>query len=142
MSTLGNKIMQPKIMYIELKTDGLRGIGRIGRVHFSKTGKTLYYGDRTLNQAHGSPLKANYFDEETLEDFWVSGPKRDGQDSLFAGKIDIDEDVRVEYWSEIRNSPNNISQSSFKSLGKSKAEREAIEKGLRRRQMDNGWMPN
>lgn len=134
--------MQPRIMYIELKTDGLRGVGRIGRVHFSKTGKTLYYGDRTLVQTKGAPLKANYYDEETLEDFWVSGPKKDGCDSLFAGNIDIDEDVRVEYWVEIRKSPNNVSKRSFKSPGKSKAKREAIENGLRRRQMDNGWMPN
>ena len=133
--------MQPRIMYIELKTDGLRGTGRIGRIQFSKTGKTLYYGNRTLVQTR-TPMKANYFDEETLEDFWVSGPKKDGSDSLFASQVEIDEDVRVEYWTEIRNLPNNVSKSSFKSSGKSKAEREAIEKGLRRRQMDNGWMPN
>jgi len=134
--------MQSRIMYIEIKTDGLRGEGRIGRVNFSKTGKTLYYGDRTLIKTAGAPLKANYYDEESLEDFWVSGPKKDGRDSLFAATIDIDEDARDEYWNEIRNLPNNISQCSYKSLGKSKLERESIQKGLRRRQMDNGWMPN
>ena len=129
-------------MYIELKTDGLRGTGRIGRINFSKTGKTLYYGKRTLVQTKGSPLKVNYYDEESLEDFWVSGPKKDGSDSLFASQIDIDEDVRDEYWTKIRKSLKNISKNSFKSPGKSKAERETIEKGLRRRQMDNGWMAN
>jgi len=141
-SALGLQIMHPRIMYIELKTDGLRGVGRIGRVKFSKTGNTLYYQDRTLVRTKGAPLKANYYDEETLEDFWVSGPKKDGRDSLFSAEIEIDEEVRSEYWAEIRNLPNNISQDSYKSPGKSKAEKESIEKGLRRRQMDNGWMPN
>ena len=134
--------MQSKIMYIELKTDGLRGEGRIGRVRMSKTGNTLYYGERTLEKTKGAPLKANYFDSETLEDFWVSGPRKDGSDSLFSSVINIDEDVREEYWSSIRNQPENIEKTNYKSPGKTKAEREAIEKGLRRRQMDNGWMPN
>lgn len=134
--------MISKIMYLELKSDGLRGEGRIGRVRLSKTGKTLYYGERTLVPATGSPLKANYFDQDTLEDFWVSGAKKDGGDSLFSGTVNVDEDVREEYWVSVRNAPGKITESSYKSPGKTKAEREKIEKGLRRRQMDNGWMPN
>ncbi len=134
--------MQHKIMYIELKTDGLRGEGRIGRVEMSKTGKTFYYGNRTLQQAKGTPLKANYFDSETLEDFWVSGPRKDGCDSLFSSVVTIDEDVREEYWRKIRNQPENSANTTYKSPGKPKAEREALEKGLRRRQMDSGWMPS
>jgi len=135
--------MQPRIMYIEIKTNGLRGEGRIGRVTFSKTGKTLYYQGKTLVQANAMPLKANYYDEESLEDFWVSGVRKDGADSLFAGKVEIDEDVREEYWTQIRNSPNRILDTSFKSSGKSKAEREKIEKGLRRRQrVDANMKPN
>lgn len=139
--SVGNN-MKPRIMFIELKEDGLRGVGRIGLVEFSKTGKSLYYKDRMLKKTKGAPLKANYYDEETFEDFWISGPKSDGKDSLFPAEIEIDEDVREEYWAEIRNSPNRISDTSYKSPGKSKAEREKIEKGLRRRQMDNGWMAN
>ena len=126
-------------MYIELKTDGLRGEGRIGRVEFSKSGKTLYYKGRKLIKA-SAPLKANYFDEETLEDFWISNPKKDGQDSLFPATIEIDQDAKSEYWCAIRNLPGQQNLSSYKSPGKSKSERESIEKGLRRRQMDNGWV--
>jgi hypothetical protein len=33
-------------MYIEYKGDGLRGPARIGRVSFSKRGKTIYYGGK------------------------------------------------------------------------------------------------
>lgn len=134
--------MQYRIMYIELKTDGLRGEGRIGRVGMSRSGGTLYYEDRVLQKTKGVPLKANYFDTETLEDFWISGPREDGCDTLFTGVVDIDEDVREEYWTNIRRQPENIGCDTYRSPGKSKAEREALEKGLRRRQMDSGWMPN
>jgi len=134
--------MNTKIMYLEIKSDGLRGEGRIGRVQLSKTGKTLYYGERTLVPAKGSPLKANYYDQDTHEDFWVSGAKKDGLDSLFSSTVYIDEDVREEYWVSVRGVPEKVAETSYKSPGKSKAEREKIEKGLRRRQMDNAWMPN
>lgn len=131
--------MQSKILYIELKTDGLRGKGRIGRVELSKTGNTVYYQGRTLVKAR-APLKANYFDENTLEDFWLSSPRKDGNDSLFSSTVEIDSEVQQEYWTEIRRLPLNQSLSTYKCKGKTKAEREAIEKGLRRRQMDNGWV--
>ena len=134
--------MNSKIMYIELKTDGLRGEGRIGRIEYSKTGKTIYYKGRTLVPTKGTPLKANYFDEKSLEGFWISGPKKNGEDSLYPDEIGIDEDVREEYWSQIRKQVSNTSLTSYKSKGKPKSEREKIEKGLRRRQMDNGWMAN
>ena len=129
-------------MYLEIKSDGLRGEGRIGRVGLSKTGKTLYYGERTLIPTKGSPLKANYYDQETLEDFWVSNPKKDGKDSLFPSIVNIDKDVREEYWISVRGTPEKASGTCYRSLGKTKAEREKLEKGLRRRQMDNAWMPN
>jgi hypothetical protein len=37
--------MKRRIMYIEAKPDGVSGPARIGRVKFSKTGRSLYYGD-------------------------------------------------------------------------------------------------
>jgi len=128
-------------MYIEIKTDGLRGEGRIGRVETSKTGKTLYYNGRTFAKAKGQPLRANYYDKDTLEDFWISGKRKDGQDALFPGKIKIDEDVTEEYWITVRREEHRKHEVSYHSNGKSKAERATLEKGLRRRQMDNGWMP-
>jgi len=36
--------MRSRIMYIENKSGDLNGKGRIGRVAYSKTGKTIYYG--------------------------------------------------------------------------------------------------
>ena len=92
-------------MYIEDKSNGLEGPGRIGRVRFSKSGKSVYYGGRTLQTLGGRGFKANYFDVETGAEFWVSGCKRRGRDRLYGGAIDIDDDVREEYWTVIRGLP-------------------------------------
>ena len=98
--------MQPRIMYIERKDDGVTGPSSIGRVTFSKSGKTIYYRDRTFQSCDGRGFKCNFFDIETDEGYWISGCKRNGGDRLYPGTIEIDEDVREEYWIEIRGKPH------------------------------------
>lgn len=97
--------MQSRIMYIEEKSNGLTGPARIGRVRFSKTGKSVYYRGRTFQSLKGRGFKANYFDVATGEEFWISGCKKRGGDRLYGGSVTIDEDVREEYWVEIRGIP-------------------------------------
>jgi hypothetical protein len=92
-----------RIMYIEYKGDGIVGDARIGRVTFSKTGKTIYYKGKTLAKYSG--FKSNYKDVETFEEYWISGCKKDGTDALYSNNVVIDEDVWDEYWTEIRNKP-------------------------------------
>jgi hypothetical protein len=92
-------------MYIEDKSNGLSGGGRIGRVTFSKTGKSVYYAGRTFQSLKGQGFKANYFEPETGAEFWISGCKKRGGDRLYGGVIEIDEDVREEYWVSIRGMP-------------------------------------
>ncbi|WP_298914803.1 hypothetical protein [uncultured Algimonas sp.] len=94
-----------RIMYMEDKSGGLVGPARIGRVTFSKSGKSIRYGGRLFLRLGGQGCKANYFDAETREPFWISGPRRDGKDQLYPDKpnrTEIDADVADEYWSEIR----------------------------------------
>ncbi|MGI2033154.1 1-deoxy-D-xylulose-5-phosphate synthase [Rhizobium panacihumi] len=96
-----------RIMYIENKSAGLNGPATIGRVVFSKTGKSISYYGRTFQSLKGSGLKANYFDIETLEPFWISGPRKDGKDRLYSDSavpVDIDAEVAEEYWLQIRGS--------------------------------------
>jgi hypothetical protein len=92
-------------MYIERKAESLNGAARIGRVTFSKTGLSLYYKTQTFSRFSG--FKANYFDTKTHDEYWISGPRRDGKDRLYVSNIpiEIDEDVREEYWVEIRRQP-------------------------------------
>jgi hypothetical protein len=100
-------------MYIEDKSGGLGGPGRICRVRFSQTGRSVYCGGRTLQSLNGRGFKANYFDVATGQEFWVSGPKRRGGDRLYGGTVEIDEDVRVEYWTTIRGQPQHSHLRSY-----------------------------
>jgi hypothetical protein len=94
-----------RIMYIEDKSGSLDGPARIGRVVFSKTGKSLTYRGRTFQTLGGRGFKSNYFDVDTGEQFWISGPRRDGLDRLYPGSgqaVEIDDDVAEEYWRDVR----------------------------------------
>ena len=96
--------MKSRIMYIENKSGGLSGAGRVGRVTFSKTGATLYYQGKSFQSLKGYGFKANYFEVESGEHYWISGPKSNGQDRLYPtnAPLEIDEDVKMEYWTVIR----------------------------------------
>ena len=118
--------LKPRIMYIENKGGGfvemygqvipdpsggnLTGPSRIGRVTFNRTGRTLYYGGKSFSRSEG--FKSNYVCNETGESFWISGPKKRGGDALYATNITtkIDEDVREEYWTVIRNCPDRVKE--------------------------------
>lgn len=106
--------MRRRIMYIESKSGGLTGPARIGWVKFSKTGATLYYAGRTFRSLKGFGFKSNYYDTETGEEYWISGPKKNSEDSLYATNIkpEIDADASDEYWSQIRGVRPSASRSS------------------------------
>jgi len=91
-------------MYIEQKAGDLIGPSRIGRVTFSKTGKMIYYKEQKFQSLKGAGFKSNYYDIDTHDDYWISGPRKDRQDKLYGGKADfIDNDVWDEYWRDIRS---------------------------------------
>ncbi|MNT23375.1 hypothetical protein D3C72_1587920 [compost metagenome] len=94
-----------RIMYIEDKSSGLNGSARVGRVSFSKSGRSLHYTGRTFQSLTGTGFKANYFDVETGDHFWISGPRKDGRDRLHEAStrpVEIDADVHDEYWTAVR----------------------------------------
>ena len=94
-----------RIMYIEDKSVGLNGQARIGRVTFSKSGQSIHYQGRTFQRLGGNGVKANYFDAESGDQFWISGPRKDGRDRLYPSStkpVEIDTDVHDEYWKDIR----------------------------------------
>jgi hypothetical protein len=101
--------MEPRIMYIEKKAGAITGPGRIGRVTFNRTGRTLFYRDHIFRRIVGGGFKSNYIDEATGEDYWISGCKHDGNDRMYGSSapVEIDDDVREEYWRSIRNLPDH-----------------------------------
>lgn len=94
-------------MYVENKSGGLNGEGRIGWVEFSKSGQTFRYRGRSLLKVTG--YKCNCFDLESPEHYWVSGPHKDGAD-----KLQIDEDARVEYWTKVREEPGSVHLAEYR----------------------------
>jgi hypothetical protein len=113
--------MKYEIMYIEEKVGVASLEATIGKVYFSKTGKTLKYNGREFQSLKGSGYKANYFDVDTGEHYWISNCRKDGNDGLYRTTVHVDEEIRNEYWTEIRNMPERKDQDSFISLGKHKA---------------------
>ena len=99
--------MKSRIMYIESKAGGLTGPARIGRVAFSKSGATIYYRGKAFQSLRGSGFKSNYFEVETGEPYWISGPHKDCRDSLYATHVKpiVDDDVAEEYRLKIRGLP-------------------------------------
>lgn len=94
-----------RIMYLELKTGhDDKGPARIGRVSFSRSGRTIYYKDKKFLSIGGSGIGANYLDVQSGEEYWISGPKRNGADRHCwgSGPIEIDADVAEEYWQDVR----------------------------------------
>ena len=103
--------MRSRIM--ESKGEGLNGPARIGRVTFNRTGLTLSYNGKSFRSLKGSGFKANFYEIETGEQYWISGPRRDGLDRLYGKSalvVEIDADVREEYWTEIRKQPDQKSK--------------------------------
>lgn len=105
-------------MYIECKAEGIVGPARIGRVTFSKSGKSIYYNGKTFQTLGGRGYKSNYFDVDTGEEYWISGCRKDGVNALYSTTVEIDADVREEYWTEIRGMPENKDISNFRAKGK------------------------
>ena len=109
--------MRTDIMYLEHKL-GLNGPARIARVTWTKSRRGLRYGHLLLQSANGSGFKSNYVDTETGDAYWASRPRRDGNDRLYPGLVDIDPDARDEYWTRIRRRPDLIIHTRYRSAGK------------------------
>lgn len=88
--------MKPQIKYIELKSGySDNGPAWIGKVNFSKTGKTIYFnGQAFKGNGHGYAR-----DVQNGNLYWISGVKKNGLDRHWAGggKIFIDRNIIQEY---------------------------------------------
>lgn len=85
-------------------------VGRIGRVAFSKSGRTIYYKGKPLDRQEGGGVFGSYTDVSTGNEYWISGYKKRCGDRLFSGMIEIDADAREECWTRIRQLPENARQ--------------------------------
>ena len=94
------KGQKTRVMYIENKSGYIdQYAAHIGWVTFSKTGRTVYYQDKTLVRLTGGGISGNHMDVETREEYWVSGIKKRGSNTHWAESVSvkIDEDALQEY---------------------------------------------
>lgn len=95
--------MARRIMYVQLKTgyDVDRGPAWIADVEFSKSWRSLRFHGKRLRRVTGTAFAnfdANFYDVDTGEGYWVSGPKRDQTDGRYSSqKPVVDEDARNAY---------------------------------------------
>jgi len=100
------KGQKKRLMFIENKKGDIDGYkARIGWVTFSKTGKSIYYRSKKLSRLKGGGVRGNYSCEETGQEYWISGVKKDGTNLHHAGasSFHIDADALEAYYA-LRNS--------------------------------------
>jgi len=51
--------------------------------------KTIKYNGQEFQSLKGMGYKTNYFDIETGEEYWISGPKKNGEDALYPLDIEM-----------------------------------------------------
>lgn len=66
-----------RIMYVEQKEGDC--LAWIGRVSFSRSGKSIYYRHLHLQRVKGGGVAGNFIDVDSDEEYWVSGPKKKGK---------------------------------------------------------------
>jgi hypothetical protein len=98
--------MPDRIMFVQLKTgyDTDMGPAWISWVRFSNKWKRATWMGRTLQRRQGD--EGNFFDRQTGEFFWISGPHRDQRDTRCSNvKPEISEDVREAYEAFLLGAP-------------------------------------
>ena len=84
--------------YIELKSGFTHnGPAWISIIEYSRSGSIIYFNGSALKKHSG--INGNYYDLETEEEYWVSRPKKDGNDRHHSGKglVFVDKMVTKEY---------------------------------------------
>jgi hypothetical protein len=80
---------------VQRASDGFHSIGLVRR---------FFYQGKSFHKWQG--FKSNYIEVESRDLYWISGPRKDGEDGLYGHRpTPIDDDVREEYWTVIRKQP-------------------------------------
>lgn len=96
-----------RVMFVQLKTGhGLdNGPAWISVVSFNRTWKTARWHGRTLRRSSGM-FDANFFDVETDEEYWISGPHRDRRDTRYSSITPtVDDQAREAYQAFLAGAP-------------------------------------
>ena len=107
-----------RVMWIEYKGKDIVGPARIGWVTVGDRGKRIAYRGRSFRTLAGAGFKANFYEAETGEHYWISGCRKDGRDALYNTDVEVDDDALQEYWLNIRKKPESLKVKKFRAQGK------------------------
>ena len=100
-------------MYIELKTGfNHNGPAWIGKVKFSKAGKTIYFNGKAFSSLSGQGISGNYYDIETNEEYWISRIKKNEENRFKKNNLKtfIDQTIITEYLNLIKRKTIDLSK--------------------------------
>jgi hypothetical protein len=106
--------MKTEIKYVELITNyNHNGPAWIGLITFSKSGKTLYFNGKAFQRIGASRTMGNFYDIETMEEYWISGVKNDMTDrhKFGSGEVLVEERILSEYLKIVNL--ENLNKSEF-----------------------------
>lgn len=99
--------MPDRIMFVQLKTGHNTDMGPawISMVHFNRSWSTASWHGKTLRRWPGM-FDANFYDVETNEEYWISGPHRDRGDTRYSSiRPTVDDDARDGYAAFLDGAP-------------------------------------
>lgn len=94
-------------MFVQLKTghETDQGPCWISVVRFNRSWKTAYWDGKTLRRWPGM-FDATFYDVETNDQYWLSGPHRDRRDTRYSNIVPIiDDDARQAYEAFLDGAP-------------------------------------
>jgi hypothetical protein len=95
-----------RVMFVQLKTGYDIDIGPawISWVRFTRSWQTAYWHGKTLRRRPA--FDANFYDIQTGEEYWLSGPHRDQADTRYSNiRAQVDADVREVYEAFLNGAP-------------------------------------
>lgn len=99
--------MPDRVMFVHLKTghNTDKGPAWISLVSFNRSWKTARWHGKTLHRSPGM-FDANFYDVETDEEYWVSGPRRDQGDTRYSSITPtVDDDAKAAYEAFLDGAP-------------------------------------
>jgi hypothetical protein len=114
--------VRQRLMYLEAKgPKATKDSARICRMTQVKLGHMIYHADKAFIPQRNRGSGANFVETHTGDPYWISPCRKDGCDSLDQRVVQIDEDVRDEYWTNVRGMPEQANQPTYQSPGRTPA---------------------
>jgi hypothetical protein len=101
-----NGAVPDRVMFVQLKTGYQvdRGPAWISVVHFNRSWKTARWHGKALRRCQ--LIDANFYDVETHDEYWLSGPHSDRRDTRYSNiRPSVDPEAATAYEAFLAGAP-------------------------------------